>query len=198
MIDEMTKYLASPALNCGGFSSRNGHACIILTVPFHRVTRTGDAVGKALTAPGHERVGRSAERSSAQLAHMDKVTHMDDDARSIPPMMVEIVRAPGIGGASTARRLSIAELTAAIFFRGYTMAELSPHGSRFPLAIFSNLSEADRLSYRRWTRGWSAGCAIALAAVMAIGFWSRSPDLQAGSEHQTVGVGQAHRHHPGG
>lgn len=82
------------------------------------------------------------------------------------------------------------------------MTKLSPLGSRSPLAVFPDLSEEDRSTYRRWARGWYLCSAIFLAGLVAVGVSSRVPHLQAGLQGQTVGSGAnarpAGQFHPGG
>jgi hypothetical protein len=81
------------------------------------------------------------------------------------------------------------------------MPRLSPHGSRSPLAAYPDLSEEDRSTYRRWSRAWYAGCAIFMASLLVVGLSTRTPNLRAGMQSQTVGTGAvrtAQQSHPGG
>jgi hypothetical protein len=66
------------------------------------------------------------------------------------------------------------------------MTRLSPHGSRSPLAAYPDLSEEDRSTYRKWARAWYACCAIFMASLLVVGLSTRTPNLQAGMQSQTV------------
>jgi hypothetical protein len=73
------------------------------------------------------------------------------------------------------------------------MTKLSPHGSRSPLTAPPELSEEDRLTYRRWVRGWYVCCSIFMVGLLAVGLSTRAPRLQASLQGETVGsVADAH------
>jgi hypothetical protein len=82
------------------------------------------------------------------------------------------------------------------------MTKLSPLGSRSPLSVYPDLSDEDRSTHRRWTRGWYVCCSIFVAGLLAVGLSSHVPHLQAGLQSQTVGgtanARPAGQPHPGG
>jgi hypothetical protein len=81
------------------------------------------------------------------------------------------------------------------------MTRLSPHGSRSPINEHE-LSEEDRLTYRRWARVAYACCTLLIAGLLAVGLSTRQPNTRTATQGQIVGIGivarPAGQPHPGG
>ena len=70
------------------------------------------------------------------------------------------------------------------------MTRLSAHGTRSPLYAHQ-LTDEDRITFRKWARGWYFTCSVAIVVLVVVGFVTyRSQDAQTARRSQPVGFNE--------
>jgi hypothetical protein len=68
------------------------------------------------------------------------------------------------------------------------MTKLVANGTRAPIGVRDDLSEVDRVTYRKWARGLSMVYSAVIIALVAVGFVTHHyQDTQTARQSQPVG-----------
>ena len=81
------------------------------------------------------------------------------------------------------------------------MTKLPPPASRYPIGLHE-MTEEERLTYRRWARFSWVCYTLLVAGLLAVGLSTRQSDTRTAIDDRTAGIGAdakpAGQRHPGG